>query len=84
MVDEQELERQNLRKEFDDFLQKAQDLYRSDPSRVSSIVEVFTKIDQIESEIQKRSRSDFIQSDKWSDCKKWFLLKVPISATDLS
>lgn len=64
MVDEQELERQNLRKEFDDFLQKAQDLYRSDPSRVSSIVEVFTKIDQIESEIQKRSRSDFIQSDK--------------------
>jgi len=64
MVDEQELERQNLRKEFDEFLQKAQDLYRSDPSRVSSIVEVFTKIDQIESEIQKRSRSDFIQSDK--------------------
>ena len=37
MVDEQELERQNLRKEFDDFLHKALDLYRSDPSRVSSL-----------------------------------------------
>jgi hypothetical protein len=35
MLDEQELERQKLRSEFNDFLTKAQDLYRSDPSRVS-------------------------------------------------
>ena len=46
MLDEQELERQKLRSEFNDFLTKAQDLYRSDPSRVShtpSITSLQTK-----------------------------------------
>ena len=58
MLDEQELERQKLRSEFNDFLTKAQDLYRSDPSRVSYTSSI--KLLQTKQKIKFRNESGLI------------------------